>query len=143
MYRVLLPIDENEDRALRSAETLVSFPGTDEIEAVLLNVFESFDVSDSEGGAVSSEDIFDRADPPASLEAVQVVLDEYDISYETRHEHGRIVETILHIVDEAAIDHIVLSGRKHTPVGKVLFGSVVQAVILDAEVPVTVVGRPR
>ncbi|MCH7660977.1 MAG: universal stress protein, partial [Euryarchaeota archaeon] len=49
-------------------------------------------------------------------------------------------ETILDYVEENEIDIVVIGGRKRTPAGKLLFGSVTQSVILHADVPVTVVG---
>lgn len=49
-------------------------------------------------------------------------------------------ETILAYIDENDVDIVLIGGRKRTPAGKLLFGSVTQSVILHAGVPVTVVG---
>lgn len=64
----------------------------------------------------------------AGVECIPVVLE------------GAPDETILDYVKESGIDIVVIGGRKRTPAGKLLFGSVTQSVILHADVPVTVVG---
>jgi nucleotide-binding universal stress UspA family protein len=40
---------------------------------------------------------------------------------------------------EVDADLVVVGARKRTPVGKAVFGSVTQSVVLDSPVPVTVV----
>lgn len=64
----------------------------------------------------------------AGVECLPVVLE------------GAPDETILDYVEQNDIDIVVIGGRKRTPAGKLLFGSVTQSVILHADVPVTVVG---
>jgi nucleotide-binding universal stress UspA family protein len=41
---------------------------------------------------------------------------------------------------EFDVDHVAMGSRQRSPAGKAIFGSVAQQVILDAAVPVTVVG---
>jgi hypothetical protein len=61
------------------------------------------------------------------------------VAVEKRRVHGEPAEEILTAADEISADRIVMCGRKKTPVGKVLFGSVTQSVLLNAETPVTVI----
>jgi len=45
-------------------------------------------------------------------------------------------EEILRLADEIDARYLVIGGRKRTPAGKALFGSIAQQVILDANQPV-------
>lgn len=45
---------------------------------------------------------------------------------------GEPVETILATADDHEARYVVMGGRKRTPVGKAIFGSVTQSVLLDA-----------
>lgn len=45
---------------------------------------------------------------------------------------GEPVETILSTADDHDARYVVIGGRKRTPVGKAIFGSVTQSVLLDA-----------
>ena len=47
--------------------------------------------------------------------------------------------TILSMADEAGADLLVIGGRRRTPVGKAILGSVTQSIILAADFPVLVV----
>lgn len=55
---------------------------------------------------------------------------------------GKVVEEILTETEESDAKYLVTGGRKRTPVGKAIFGSVTQSILLNAEVPVvTVMGE--
>jgi nucleotide-binding universal stress UspA family protein len=137
--RVLLPIDGNEDRAVESANTVITLPNAAEaVEAVLLNVQEKRDVT-GEGAHVSSDEWYDPEDFPASMERAAELLEDADIAVEKRREHGDPAQEILNTAAEIDADRIIMCGRKRTPVGKVLFGSVTQSVLLNSDVPVTVI----
>lgn len=52
---------------------------------------------------------------------------------------GDVVEEILAETEASDARYLAVGGRKRTPVGKALFGSVTQSVLLNAEVPVVTV----
>lgn len=140
MYRVLVPVDENVHRASLAAETVTDLPcAAEEVEAVVLNVFEEFEVTDGEWESVDSEEIFDEEEFPDSVGVVEEYLQEAGVSVSRRREHGDPTEEILDVANEIDADSIVICGRRRRPVGKVLFGSVVESVMLAADQPVTVV----
>lgn len=56
---------------------------------------------------------------------------------------GRPVEEILAVADEREARYIVIGGRKRTPVGKAVFGSITQSVLLDSIRPVVTVMSER
>lgn len=139
MYRVLLAVDSDEHRAKQAASAVASLPGaSDELDVVLLNVFKQFEVAD-EGGKVRSEDIYDKSDFPASVSIARESLENEGVSVATRREHGKPAEVIVSVADEIDADAIAITGRKRSPAGKVLFGSVTQSVLLSANRPVHVV----
>lgn len=56
--------------------------------------------------------------------------------------HGAIGtpdERVLSIADQVDADYVVVGGRRRSPVGKALFGSVLQSILLNANVPVITV----
>jgi nucleotide-binding universal stress UspA family protein len=52
---------------------------------------------------------------------------------------GKPVEEILAVADERNARYLVIGGRKRTPVGKAVFGSITQSVLLHADRPVVTV----
>ena len=47
--------------------------------------------------------------------------------------------SLLDLADEVGASLLVLGAKRRTPVGKLLLGSMVQRVLLDAQIPVLVV----
>lgn len=139
MYRVLIPVGDDTERSMAAADAVSDLPNADEaVEAVVVNVFEEFDVT-GEGGQVDSEDVWDEANFPESVHAVVDRLESAGVTVSKRREHGEVTEEILAVADEIDADGIVMGGRKRSPTGKALFGSTTQSVMLSADCPVTVV----
>jgi nucleotide-binding universal stress UspA family protein len=63
-------------------------------------------------------------------------LDDEDISFELRGAVGDTGDTILEVADDIDANLIVLGGPERSPIGKAIFGSVGQYVILNANRPV-------
>lgn len=126
MFTFVAGIDANKDRALAQAEAIAGLPlEPDSAKAVLLHSFEE----KTKGSTVEQ------------VKPVRVArnrLEEAGIEVEVEGYGGNAAEAILNVADEHDADQIVLAGRKRTPTGKVLFGSVTQSVILDTERPVLV-----
>jgi nucleotide-binding universal stress UspA family protein len=138
MFTVLLPIDENEELSHRAAEFVTDIPSTtDELSVVVLNVFEEFNAADGMG-KVDSADLFDEDDLPENVEVLVEFLQEHGIDTVGRFEHGTPADVIVNVADEIDANTIVMGGRRRSPVGKAIFGSVSQQVLLSADRPVTV-----
>ena len=67
------------------------------------------------------------------------VLEGVDIDYDAVGTVGDRAETVLSEARRRGCDHVFISGHKRSPTGKALFGDDTQRVILEADVPVTVV----
>jgi len=125
MYDVLLAIDDDEDQALAQAKTVADLPGTGEIRATLFHDF----VDNPSGASVTQI---------AAVRHAADLLEEAGIEVAYQEASGEPAEEILETARELDVDCISIAGRKRTPAGKVLFGSVTQAVILGANRPVLV-----
>ncbi len=136
MYRLLMPVDANEDRARTQAQYVASLPDASEtVEALVLFVFQNDD-------ADLPEDMrrFKSASRVGSVRRATEYLEDRDVEYTIVEESGDTVEDILKEADRYDVDAIVLGGRKRSSVGKALFGSVAQSVILNTDRPVVVTG---
>lgn len=129
MYEVLLAVDRDEDRALAQAAAVTDMPiRPADIHATIVHTFED----NPEGASVSQV---------LSVRRAKSRLEDADIAVDLVESSGDPAAEIIEAADDQDADLIVLAGRKKTPAGKVLFGSVTQGVILgtDRSVLVTTV----
>lgn len=127
MTNVLLAIDESEDRVNRQLETLEELDLEAETSVTALYVF-----SDNPSGAsVNQLKTARRAEDRLEAAGYDVTLDERS---------GDPAEEILTHAAQNDTDLICIAGRKRSPTGKALFGSVTQDVILGTELPVLIAG---
>ncbi|SEO41344.1 Nucleotide-binding universal stress protein, UspA family [Halogranum amylolyticum] len=130
MFRVLLPVDNDTERSTRQAEFAASLPHADEnVEVTLIHVFPD------EGTAERTS-----VEQVAAGRQAHEYLTGQGIAVRTQSHFGDAASEILHAADDIDADLVVLGGRKRSPLGSLLFGSVSQSVTLDASRPVTVTG---
>lgn len=86
---------------------------------------------DETGAAVPVDEVVDMAE-----EAANEVIAKTDVRAEPVGLMGDPADEIVAYANENDASYIVMGGRKRSPVGKALFGSVVQSVLLNAECPV-------
>jgi nucleotide-binding universal stress UspA family protein len=130
MFRVLIPIDSDADRSLRQVQFVDSLPhAATDVEVTLVHVF---------GDEATAEKT--TVDQLAAGRQAHEFLTDHDITVRTQSRFGDPATEILHAADDVDADLIVLGGRKRSPLGSLLFGSVSQSVTLDASRPVTITG---
>lgn len=122
MTHVLLAIDDSEERARRQAEELMALDWAD-LSVTILHVF----TGNTEGASVSQFAPARRASEALEDAGVEVSL------AETSGDPG---EQVVANAEEMDVDAISVAGRKRSPAGKAVFGSVSQEVMLNADVPV-------
>lgn len=75
----------------------------------------------------------------SSIRTLQQRLEDADIEYQTRGAVGDHGESIVQLARDVDADRVVVGGRKRSPTGKAVFGSVAQEVMLSSPCPVTFV----
>ena len=130
MYHVIIGIDEDEAHAKQCADEVAGLPGDAAEKRVTL--IHSF--TDNPSGASATQ--------LAPVRAAGDALEAAGIDYDVTESSGDPAEAIIDAADDAGADLIVIGGRKRSPAGKALFGSVTQTVILNAGRPVMVTGVP-
>jgi len=128
MYHVLVAVDEAEDRSVRQAEAVADLPEAP--ESVKATVFFAF--TDNPSGASATQ--------IAGVRSARDRLADHGVDVTVHEDSGDPADSVLDAAAELDADLICMGGRKHTPTGKALFGSVTQAVILNANRPVMVPG---
>lgn len=128
MFRELVALDTTIPQARAQIAAIKQMVESgQEMEAYLLHVFDN----NPEGASVSQ------------VEAVREVrdqLEELGVEVELLETSGSPPEEILIHAEKYDVDQICLGGRKRSPTGKALFGSVTQEVILGTNLPVLVCG---
>ncbi|NIB99389.1 universal stress protein [Halobacterium sp. R2-5] len=137
MYRVLVPVDDNVERALSQARYVASLPeAAENVEAIVLFVF-----TGDNGDLPEDVQQFKSASRIQSVRRAQEFLEDAGVTVQVRDDSGDTTDDILADAEEYDVDAIVLGGRKRSPAGKAIFGSVTQSVILNSDRPVVVTGE--
>jgi nucleotide-binding universal stress UspA family protein len=66
-----------------------------------------------------------------------------NVDVDARGRIGEATPEIVSVAEEVGARYIVIGGRKRTPTGKALFGSITQSVLLNADRPVVTVMHDR
>ena len=139
MFRVLVPVDTDEDRARTQARFVASLPdAAGQIEAHILFVFEG-----SEADLPEELQPFRSASRVRSVRRAVEFLEERDIAVEVLEDSGNTAADIVDLAEQLDVDLIVMGGRKRSPAAKVIFGSITQSVLLNTDRPVTVTGTTQ
>ncbi|MFC6837948.1 universal stress protein [Halomarina ordinaria] len=145
MYRIVIPVDDDETRATAAARFVTALgdeSGLDadlgDVSVSIVNVFKEFQAID-DGGNVRSKDLYDETEFPESAVVVRDRLEEAGVAAELVRRHGDPADEIVDYAESIDADVVVVSGRDRSPVGKAVFGSVTQDVILKSQRPVTIV----
>lgn len=136
MYRILMPVDADEGRSRAQARFATSLPG--DADDVLVRVL--FVFSDEGEDLPDELSRYKSADRIGSVRRATEHLEDAGIEVEIAEESGKPAQLILEAADDFEADLILLGGRKRSPVGKAIFGSVAQSVILETDRPVAVTG---
>lgn len=128
--------DEMPDRVVQVGHDLASAYGD---ELVVLTVYpeEEFEERWRESEDYFADDAADEAAEKARRVVEATVEDMENVTPK-----GRVGEPVEEILAEAELDdarYLVIGGRKRTPVGKAIFGSVTQSILLTADRPVVAV----
>jgi nucleotide-binding universal stress UspA family protein len=114
---------------LAEARVVAEMPCADEaVEAILLHDFDE----NPEGGTVEQV---------ASVRRAREYLENAGVDVELQGTSGDPADAIIRTADQRDVDRIVIAGRKRSPTGKALFGSVTQKVILNTDRPVLVCSK--
>ncbi len=132
MYDVLVGIDNADDnRAVAQADAIAGLPtAADEVTAHLCHVFQD----NPEGASVNQLSAVRRARERLAEAGVNCV--HYEAS-------GDPADELIAAAESIDADAICVSGRKRSPTGKAVFGSVTQDVILGSDRPVITVPAPE
>mgnify|MGYP006280104549 CR=1 FL=1 len=133
MYRVLIPVDTNEQRALAQVDYVTALPtAADAVEAYVLFVF-------TEESEAEVED-HDSASEIDAVRRAEETLEDAGIDVTIVEDSGDTEADILEHAATHDVDTTVLGGRKRSPVGNPLVGSISQGVLLNTDRPVVITG---
>lgn len=145
MYTVLVPVDDEQSRVEAQIEAVVGLPrATEDVRVELFHVRKELEFAEDDSEVRIGEILTDVGDAdleelPDTVAYARDELEAAGVEATVNAATGNPAAAILDVAERWDADEIVLGVRGQSPVGKVLFGSVTQSVILDTERAVKVV----
>jgi nucleotide-binding universal stress UspA family protein len=144
MYTVLVPVDGDDDRVDAQLEAVRELAAGD--ESVTVDVlyareeldFSAEDIDDVAVGTLE-EELTELEGLPETVSRIAAALREAGVETDVHAATGRPEAAILDAAERFDADLLVLGTRRRSPVGKAVFGSVAQSVLLETDRPVTIV----
>lgn len=139
-----MPVDSSESRGSSQADAVLAMPASAErIEVTIMYAFHE-DISMSEASIDPGEEL-EETHPEQILggRAAANRLTDGGVTVEQLSRYGDPAAEILAAAEDIGADCIVLGGRKRSPSRSLVFGSVSQSVLLDADRPVMITGGEK
>lgn len=133
MYTVLVPVDNDENRSQAQTDFVSELPLDEERVTVILT-------HALEGAETEVPEAMKNPGRVETVSDAQDALEAAGYTVELAEAGLPPAQGICDLAAELEVDLIVLGGRKRSPAGKALFGSVTQSVILDCDASVVVAG---
>jgi nucleotide-binding universal stress UspA family protein len=135
---------EDEERTERLADEIIALAEPADAEVVLTHVFddEEFDETSAklgfepESGSSTPHAVAERH---RTTRAISRALSEAGVRHSVQGAVGDLADEVVETAEGVGADRVVVGGRRRSPTGKAVFGSVAQEVILSAPCPVTFV----
>lgn len=142
MYRVLLPVDHDDDRLDDQLEALFDLPGREEISVTVIHVHEEVDVPADEAGEYVidslNRDIAELQGIPETVDRAVSEIEAAGMFDDLQTAVGDAVDEVIVAGEELDVNAYLLGAKDRTPVGKAIFGSVTQGIIVQSDRPVIV-----
>jgi nucleotide-binding universal stress UspA family protein len=135
---------EDEERTERLADEIIALAEPADAEVVLTHVFDS-EAFDETSAKLGFEPNSENSTPHAVAErhrttrALSRALSEAGVRHSVRGAVGDLADEFVETAERLNADRVVVGGRRRSPTGKAVFGSVAQEVMLSAPCPVTFV----
>lgn len=133
----------DEDRVERLVDVATQITSPERSTVVVVHVFDKDSYTETVQSISEQADEYINPDELASrMNVVQELTDrlaERSIDCEVRATKSGKGEGIVDIATEQSADQVIIGGRRRSPTGKAIFGSMVQTVLLNAPCPVTFV----
>ncbi|MFD1634905.1 universal stress protein [Haloplanus ruber] len=141
---MLLTVGPNDKNRLDElSETVVQVAKPADATVVITHVFtpDQFqEIAEDLGMTDLAETEVDKVlERHESVRHFEEVFDEHGVDYEVKGVVGDISDGIIDIAERTQSDRVIVSGRTRSAVGKAVFGSTAQDVLLNAPCPVTYV----
>lgn len=141
---VVLAIGPRDDDRLETlARTVVQVAKPTGATVVLTHVFTDDEFTDFaerlDSPRATEEDIDNIVDRHKSVRYMEHQFDQHDVDYDVRGFVGNAAEKLVALAGDRDADRLIVSGHTRTRVGKALFGSTAQTILLEAPCPVTYV----